>query len=330
MAQFKAFQFDCAKAQANITGSSSIRRLSSVDEMNMVPAGAAKGPVGCNQESNDFRGLPPISYDEYFDGKAAVHDETESFAFPAAEAAPTGWESQLQVSAEVEDIGTDSSKDRKLQAVDPNGNLMSYTTSAWSQCTCFQQCVSGVKTRQVTCDSDKCASPKPENKVQCNCQHCASCAVEFYLTALTLTVGVQGLAGILVFGAFFFAERVHIDDLAVVSWCSCSCVPLLGLICKSIPVFLRVFVYVNMVEVMLLALSAFLPFVPGNARHEYDCKTNQPLLILAAVNCGLWWCQLGYGIYMRKNKPMPAQLHAAAPSGKIRRAICIPLRSIGP
>jgi len=320
MPQFQAFQFDCKKAQANITGSTSVRRLTSGDEQ------TAKGPVGCNEHSNDFRGLPPISFDEYFDGKAAVHDETDSFSFPAAEAAPAGWGSQLQESAEVEVTGTDSSQERKLQGVDPNSNLMSYTTTAWSQCTCFQQCVSGVKTRTVTCDSDKCASPKPENRVKCHCQHCAACAVKFYLTALYLTVCVQGLAGLLVFGAFFFAERVHIDDLAVVSWCSCSCVPMLGLICKSIPVFLRVFVYINMVEVILLAMSAFLPFVPGT----YDCKTNQPLLILAAANCGLWCCQLGYGVYMRKNKPMPAQLHAAAPSGKIRRAICIPLRSIGP
>lgn len=338
MASFKAFQFDCKKAQANITGSSSSRRLTSSDEqMDMAPAGTVKGPVACSEIATD---AVPISFDEYFDGKAAIDDETDSLDFPAAEAAPAGWESQLLQEPSQFDFtrallpfdptGTDSSNNRKLQAKDPNDNLMSYTTTAWSQCTCFQQCVSGVKTREVGCDSDKCASPKPENRVKCRCQHCASCDVAFFLTALSLTLSLQGLAGLLVFGAFFFADRVHIDDLAVVSWCSCSCVPLLGLICKSIPVFLRVFVYINMVEVVLLSISAFLPYVFWTAHHEYDCKTNQPLLLLAAVNMGLWWMQLGYGIYMKKYKPTPAQLHTAAPRGKIRRMICIPLRSIGP
>lgn len=244
---------------------------------------------------------------------------------------PSPSEEENELLQEEEDEEEDG---RRLQdeaaAAEPSGGsasndaLPDYTTTAWSQCVCYQQCVQGSRNRDVTCKSDKCKAPMPPKQDDCLCTHCAACHVAFNLMGLWMTLFFQGFAGMLLFGAFYFADRVHEDDLALIRCCSFAA--FFGMICKAFPVLMRIFVYVNMGQVIFLFIQTFVPMLPAT----YDCKTNMPLLILSAVNCTLWVCQICYGIYMKKKKPMPAQLHMAMPGGKIRKAICVPLRSIGP
>lgn len=229
-------------------------------------------------------------------------------------------------------------RERKLQssgssntgssAAELNDNLPDYTTGSWSQCVCFQQCMVGVKKRSVSCSSSACKSPMPETQQQCQCTHCAACDVIFSLLLFALTLLIQGVSALLLCGAFFYAATVEEDDLADDRCCTwvCPC----GCLCKWFPLLARFLVYFNLFHLIFLAVQAFVPVLPGEPRFDYDCKANSPFQFLVIVNAVFWVVQLGYGIYMKKYKPLPPQLHIGRSSNKFIASICLPLKGIGP
>merc|ERR1712203_1069828 len=64
--------------------------------------------------------------------------------------------------------------------------------SAWSPCTCYFQCIPGVRTREVTCpDATQCADPEPSSFQACDCEHCADCQIDFQLFILEMILFAQ-------------------------------------------------------------------------------------------------------------------------------------------
>lgn len=331
-----SFQNACTAYEANATSTAAgagaaARRLHANDRaIFKPPTGLKKGPVPCTEERVvHSTATAPASVQDMFDAlQLHADDDMRDWLPPppsTEEAHPLSLFSEAEERRLQEEAAADAAASSGGGA---NDQLLEYTASAWTQCQCYQQCVFGSKSRDVTCKSDKCKSPKPAGIEQCKCTHCADCSVAFNLFGLYLTLFLQGGAGLLLFGCFYFADQVHEDDLAIVS--CCSCIGPLGMICKTVPVILRIFVYINMGQVVFLGIQAYIPYLPGMGNFQYDCKTNTPLLILSAVNLTLWGSQFAYGCFMKRNKPMPAPLHVAATGGKLRKLICVPLRSIGP
>jgi hypothetical protein len=205
----------------------------------------------------------------------------------------------------------------------PAPDLPDWQVGDWSQCVCWQQCITGVKKRSVQCNAGSCKVPQPETKKKCLCTNCAACQVEMILMIFSLTLLVQGGCGLLLCLAFFWANSICEDDLAEVR--CCSLYTPIGFLCKWFPLLSRLIVYVSMGQVLYLLLQAFVPFPM-----TYDCKANLPFQMLVAASALMWVTTITYGIYMRRYRPLPAQLFVARSSSKIMGKLCFPFRCIGP
>lgn len=218
--------------------------------------------------------------------------------------------------------------DRRLQtdaataAAAANDKLQEYTTTPWSKCTCYQQCISGVMTRTVSCPpGDTCREPKPQAAIACHCGHCSDCQVLMFTMATAGGYGFIGLVAFLLWAAFLAISSLEEDDYTDMGM-GIKCI---GCICRALPAIIKVTTYVNLFCVLILVLTALLPI--GDVYS--DCKNSPALRTLAIGGTLVFAFQLALGIYMYKNKPMPPWLHTAS-SSKAMKILCKPLKCIGP
>lgn len=207
-------------------------------------------------------------------------------------------------------------------AVSVNADAQDWTTSAWSRCTCLQQCVSGVTVRSVTCPAGvTCKDPKPSSAMSCICEHCANCSVSWTNWAFVVLYCSQGGLSLFMWLAFWKVSMLEEDDLSDMR-CATKC---LGFFCKFLPVSLRIFTYAELILVVYVFGVVVIPL----GSFESDCRAFNPGRVHATANLVIWLVQLAFGIYMRRNKPMPPWLYNAVPDGVIK-ILCAPIRAIGP
>lgn len=204
---------------------------------------------------------------------------------------------------------------RRLQVVQT-----AYTYTAWSQCTCYQQCVSGVQTRSVTCPTGvKCSGTEPAAAQSCKCWHCAKCNSYYVILVFALGYGVQGIIGALLWIAFWMVSQFDEEDWSGVGICT----KILGFWCKFLPGAVRFFTFFTFI---ILAVILYMAFIPGF--RQSDCKAAR-FQAIAIVVAFVWLLQLFFGVIMSRRQPMPPWLHNSS-QNKTIRAMCRPCRSIGP
>eukprot|EP00928_Gymnodinium_smaydae_P006404 TRINITY_DN12262_c0_g1_i1.p1 TRINITY_DN12262_c0_g1~~TRINITY_DN12262_c0_g1_i1.p1 ORF type:complete len:455 (-),score=59.89 TRINITY_DN12262_c0_g1_i1:512-1876(-) len=222
---------------------------------------------------------------------------------------------------------------RRLQAaatpatVD-NDELQDYQVAAWSQCSCYMQCMPGVRTRLVQCLAAKCRDPMPAVKEECTCAHCAQCEVETNLFVLTITFFVQGGVAFLVFLSFLYYESKSEDSDSLVK------IPYLmmpiGFFCKQLPPLVRIFMLVNTFQLAFVVITAFVPVTVLDIMP--DCNESEQLRVLALVASIILILQFCLGRLAKMYTRKPPYLYAPQRPGGLPgishlRAL---LRSLGP
>lgn len=197
-----------------------------------------------------------------------------------------------------------------------------FVTTSWSKCTCYRQCMPGIKKRKVTClTGSPCQDPPPLSIVPCKCTNCAYCEVTWTIYGITAGYGVVGLTALLLFLAFLFVTKLEDDDLTDMSWR----VKALGCFCKFLPIMIYSSTYVASIFVVILLVQSFLPVGTWCS----DCKASGTIRMVSLSAAACWLLQMAIGIYMRRNKRMPPALHVASKKG-LMSFLCAPLRAIGP
>lgn len=222
----------------------------------------------------------------------------------------------LQTSSESSTATAPSPSSTASTASTDNTQLQDYTTTAWSKCTCYQQCISGVSTRSVTCpDGVKCQEPKPSSALACTCSNCSNCNVQYLIWGLAAAYGWNGFVALLLWLAFLGVSTYEEDDYTDMG----CCVKLLGCVCKSLPFFCKVNTYIIFFGTCYLIFQGLIP-VSLNS----DCKF-PGMQFLTIGGIVVWVLQLSVGVYMHRFKPMPPWLHTASSSKLFK-----PINAVGP
>lgn len=208
-------------------------------------------------------------------------------------------------------------------AASANDDLPEYAVTEWSKCTCYQQCITGVKTRSVTCpEGDTCKLPKPPAAEACMCSHCALCDMSLPVMVFTYVYWAQGGLAILVAALFALISKYDADDFVDAG----ILLKFMGCWLKLLPLLLRVLVYVSLVFAMWIAVLAFVP-LGFNA----DCLRNFNFFVLALILVGCWGAQLAVGMQVKRMNAVPAWLMSVASNNsKFGKYVMGPLRAIGP
>lgn len=247
------------------------------------------------------------------------------FGHAALQEAVVGYEGVEVLQEDIQDelqecggAGNFCSSERRLQT-NPTAapstaaatNLQEYTTTAWSMCTCYMQCVPGVRTRSVSCPAGvTCQEPKPSSAESCTCKHCSDCDVLLF-----------GVVSFLLWLGFVIVAFLEEDDYTEMS-IGLKC---LGCFCKFLPIITKLMTYVTMLLIILLSVTALVPI----GEPFSDCKGSATFTVLAIGGVSIWVVQLVVGVYMHRYKPMPPWLHTASSSGAMK-FIFKPLNCVGP
>jgi len=201
-----------------------------------------------------------------------------------------------------------------------NDDLHDWTVSAYSQCTCLQQCTEGMQYRSVTCPSGMtCKEPKPPTSKACQCGHCTDCKIEAVLLGLVVTYAFQGASCLLLGVAFWSVSYLREDDLSEMRFGT----KFLGCFCKAWPLLVRLVVYVTLLFVLYISFAV----IPGTGYMDL-CSSVESLWLLAIVISVCFVLQLAAGIVMTR-KPMPPWLHNSVKKG-LATLLMAPIRAIGP
>ncbi|CAJ1337608.1 unnamed protein product [Effrenium voratum] len=220
--------------------------------------------------------------------------------------------------------GNFCSSERRLQTVVATPApppLQEYTTTPWSTCTCYMQCVPGVRTRSVSCPAGvTCQEPKPSAAQSCVCKHCSDCDILLFVLATAGAYLFTGVVSFLLWLGFVAVAQLEEDDYTEMS-IGLKC---LGCFCKFLPIITKLMTYITMLLIILLVVTALVPI----GEPFSDCKGNQTLTVLAIGGVLVWLVQLLVGVYMHRFKPMPPWLHSAS-SGAMK-FLLKPLNAVGP
>jgi hypothetical protein len=164
-----------------------------------------------------------------------------------------------------------------------NDDLKEYTVGEWTQCTCYQACVQGIMTRDVTCLSEQCKAPKPETSRKCECHHCSNCSVLFNTTLFFISFIAQGIVALLVWLSLLYMSSIEEAALVRLSWFQWF----LGFFVKQLPPLARLLILANVCQALMMV---FQTWVPENlVKFQPDCNDVPQLrflsLFLAAVMC---------------------------------------------
>jgi len=203
--------------------------------------------------------------------------------------------------------------------------LPPYKVDVWSKCSCIQQCVLGVKTRDVTCEAKACMEPEPPSKETCTCAHCADCVVDMNLMIISFTFLLQGLIATMVCAAFAHFSSKDEDDLASLNICE----KLLGCFCKCLPLYVRVLTILSFFQLIYINLQTFVP--TSILALSTDCNQVVPLKDTAMIASGVYVLQLAFGMGAKNTVAVPAWLYAPMRPGKgCRFKLKKFLRALGP
>lgn len=170
-----------------------------------------------------------------------------------------------------------------------NDQFPDYTVSDWTRCTCYLQCIAGVKTRLVTCGASTCKAPKPKTSEVCKCSHCADCQADLNLMIVMYCYFAQGGVAIAVFVSFLHMGSFDMDDLVKLSILT----RLIGLFCKNLPICVRILVIANFFQLTIIIVQAWVP--SSVLAWEKDCKSSNALGYTSLITFGVWSIQLILG-----------------------------------
>lgn len=203
--------------------------------------------------------------------------------------------------------------------------LPPYKVDVWTKCSCIQQCVWGVKTRDVTCEAKACMEPEPPSKESCLCMHCADCVVDMNLMIISFTFLLQGVIALLVCASFAHFGSKDEDDLASLNICE-KC---LGCVCKCLPLYVRVLTILSFFQLIFICLQCFVP--TAILAISTDCNQVPILKDTAMITSMVWALQLAMGLSAKRLMAVPAWLYAPMRPGKGCRYQCKKaLRALGP
>lgn len=202
-----------------------------------------------------------------------------------------------------------------------NDVLDDYDVGPFSRCTCYQQCIPGVKVRNVVCNSRACKDPKPKTQVTCMCNHCADCDYEPGMLILSIGFFAEGALSLLVSLAWLKITALTEDDMAEVG----CCLGLLGFFCKFMPALMRI---VTLFNIGMIAYMAFISLIPISG-FQYDCNFVFDLQLSVIVAIFSWFLCLALAIVTKAKQPVPPWLYQT-PGGGLIRLICKPIRAVGP
>eukprot|EP00443_Scrippsiella_acuminata_P049307 CAMPEP_0115398994 /NCGR_PEP_ID=MMETSP0271-20121206/14607_1 /TAXON_ID=71861 /ORGANISM="Scrippsiella trochoidea, Strain CCMP3099" /LENGTH=517 /DNA_ID=CAMNT_0002822791 /DNA_START=151 /DNA_END=1704 /DNA_ORIENTATION=- len=168
-----------------------------------------------------------------------------------------------------------------------NDELPEYETGDWSQCTCYQQCVSGVKTRTVDCLSDVCQSPKPAAKEGCTCNHAAQCEIDLRLLILLIVYFVQAACAFIVFLCFLYTLTQTEDDFIKLGFLK----KFAGFFHKQLPPLIRILVIVQLIQVVYLVIDVWIGYLANvylDSTYQKDCFASNDLRLTSQITSGIW------------------------------------------
>ncbi|CAE8736801.1 unnamed protein product [Polarella glacialis] len=160
--------------------------------------------------------------------------------------------------------------------------LEAWSTTDWSKCTCYQQCVPGVTTRSVSCPVGvTCKRVKPPSAKACVCAHCSDCMVSWTVWGMAAGYGLNGIVGLLLFVAFLSVSGYDEDDYTDMRCCPTKT---LGCICRSLPVIIKVMTYILLFATIALVVQAVVPV----GEFSSDCKNSSALRSLSVGGVAIW------------------------------------------
>jgi len=198
--------------------------------------------------------------------------------------------------------GPGNASARRLQAPAPasattanNDDYEPYTVQAWSRCTCYQQCIPGVQTRQVTCLATTCQEPKPPTQQECICKHCAACSVVFRMFVLMIMFIVQSCLAFILFLAYLQASSMPEERFIKIGILR----KLFGATVKNLPPLVRLVVLASLTLTGLIVFQTFAPrIVSGDFEplaSMRDCFDSGDLRLVSLIVGGMVAFQIVLG-----------------------------------
>jgi hypothetical protein len=161
-----------------------------------------------------------------------------------------------------------------------NDDLKPYTVGQWSQCTCYQACVQGIKTRSVTCLSEACRAPRPATSEKCECEHCSHCSVLFNTFVFFLSFFTQGIIALLVWLSLLYMNSIEEAALVRLSWFQWF----LGFFVKQLPPLARLLILLNAAQALMMLFQTWVP--ESIIEFQPDCN-DVPALRFLSIFLGL-------------------------------------------
>jgi hypothetical protein len=158
-----------------------------------------------------------------------------------------------------------------------NDDYPEFTVGKWTKCTCYQACVQGVRTRDVTCLSSTCKAPKPEESEKCECKHCSNCQVLLSATIFWISFLTQSVVSILVWLSLLYMGTFEEASLVSLSWFQWF----LGFFVKQLPPLTRLLLIVNIGQAIFMVLQTWVPSTV--IKFEPDCNDVADLRFLSIL-----------------------------------------------
>ncbi|CAD7930357.1 unnamed protein product [Amoebophrya sp. A25] len=193
---------------------------------------------------------------------------------------------------------------RILQA---NDDLPEFEEGDWSLCGCYTMCMPGLQTRKVECFAAACMLPKPATKQSCECTHCADCQVLLNLLIIAIFYFVQGGCAFIVWLGFVYWSGKTQDELVGLRiWQK-----FLAILCKKMPLLVRILTVGMFVQITLLGIQAFLPYGAMGIEWQADCKFPD-MWLTTGVIWSVWLFQLVLGVIAKLIIDLPPYLFTPA------------------
>jgi len=188
----------------------------------------------------------------------------------------------------------------------PYDEYPDWTVGDWpSECTCYQQCWPGVRTRVVQCLSEECSVPKPDDKEQCTCDHCAQCNILLDLTFFFWFFVAQAVVALLVFLVFFWMEGRDQSTCIKIGWI----LWIVGLFCKNLPVLSRLLILANIGQITIILVQVWIPRVDDLVLNP-DCGASKILQTISIILASFMILQVTLGRLAKKTRRMPPWLYS--------------------
>merc|ERR1712032_1630708 len=161
------------------------------------------------------------------------------------------------------------------------------------------------RTRSVLCLSEQCAEPKPNDKEQCDCDHCARCNVLMNLFFFFWSFVAQATVAWLVFLVFLWFSRKDEQALINISW------PLwiVGIFCKNLPLLSRILILANIAQIIVILVQVWIPRIDDWGLNP-DCGASKQLQIISIILASFMILQITLGRTAKALRRVPPWLYS--------------------